>query len=244
MIHRKYLVTIIIFNLILYGCSTTDSKALSSNNLPSQIYASAKQKLQDGNYNVAIQELEKLHSCDFLGPYEQQVQLDLIYAYYKLKELSLAHESTERFLRLNPTHINTDYALYILGLTDMELDNNELHKIFGIDHSDRDPKYARDSLNCFNKLIHLYPNSEYYEDANKRLIYLRERLASYELAIVDYYNKRRAYIAVIHRVEQMIQDFPDTLATRKSLGYMKIAYQQLCLLEQANKVEKIIAANK
>lgn len=57
------------------------------------------------------------------GPYSQQVQLDLIYAYYKSAELPMAISAIDRFMRLNPTHPNIDYVLYMRGLTAQALDD-------------------------------------------------------------------------------------------------------------------------
>ena len=44
----------------------------------------------------------------------------------------------DRFMRLNPTHPNIDYVLYMRGLTDMALDDSALQGFFGVDRSDRD----------------------------------------------------------------------------------------------------------
>jgi outer membrane protein assembly factor BamD len=33
-----------------------------------------------------------------------------------------------------------------------------------------------------------YPNSQYATDAYKRLVFLKDRLAKYELSVVDYYT--------------------------------------------------------
>jgi outer membrane protein assembly factor BamD len=60
------------------------------------------------------------------GPYSQQVQLDLIYAYYKNADLPLAQAAIDRFMRLNPTHPNIDYVMYMRGLTNMALDDSAL----------------------------------------------------------------------------------------------------------------------
>lgn len=48
--------------------------------------------------------LEALDSRYPFGAYSEQVQLDLIYAYYKNDDLALGLATIERFTRLNPTH--------------------------------------------------------------------------------------------------------------------------------------------
>ncbi|ACX86949.1 outer membrane protein assembly factor BamD [Pectobacterium parmentieri] len=242
MTRMKYLVAAATLSLALAGCSG-NSKDAVPDSPPSEIYANAQQKLQDGNFKAAITQLEALDNRYPFGPYSQQVQLDLIYAYYKSAELPLAQASIDRFLRLNPTHPNVDYVLYMRGLTDMALDDSALQGFFGVDRSDRDPQYARTAFRDFSKLIQGYPNSQYATDANKRLVYLKERLAKYELSVAQYYTKRGAYVAVVNRVEQMLRDYPDTQATKNALPLMESAYRELQLAAQADKVAKVIAAN-
>ncbi|GKX44533.1 outer membrane protein assembly factor BamD [Pectobacterium carotovorum subsp. carotovorum] len=242
MTRMKYLVAAATLSLALAGCSS-NSKDAVPDSPPSEIYANAQQKLQDGNFKAAITQLEALDNRYPFGPYSQQVQLDLIYAYYKSAELPLAQASIDRFLRLNPTHPNVDYVLYMRGLTDMALDDSALQGFFGVDRSDRDPQYARTAFRDFSKLIQGYPNSQYATDANKRLVYLKERLAKYELSVAQYYTKRGAYVAVVNRVEQMLRDYPDTQATKTALPLMENAYRELQLAALADKVAKVIAAN-
>lgn len=241
MTRMKYLVAAATLSLVLAGCSS--NKDVVPDNPPSELYATAQQKLQDGNFKGAITQLEALDNRYPFGPYSQQVQLDLIYAYYKSADLPLAQASIDRFMRLNPTHPNIDYVLYMRGLTDMALDDSALQGFFGIDRSDRDPQHAKAAFRDFNQLIQSYPNSQYATDAQKRLTFLKNRLAKHELAVAQYYTKRGAYVAVVNRVEQMLRDYPDTQATRDALPLMENAYKQLQLNAEADKVAKIIAAN-
>jgi outer membrane protein assembly factor BamD len=122
MTRMKYLVAAATLSLALAGCS--GSKEVVPDNPPNEIYATAQQKLQDGNWKAAITQLEALDNRYPFGPYSQQVQLDLIYAYYKNADLPLAQAAIDRFIRLNPTHPNIDYVMYMRGLTNMALDDS------------------------------------------------------------------------------------------------------------------------
>ncbi len=124
MTRMKYLVAAATLSLALVGCS--GSKEEVPDNPPNEIYATAQQKLQDGNWKQAITQLEALDNRYPFGPYSQQVQLDLIYAYYKNADLPLAQAAIDRFMRLNPTHPNIDYVIYMRGLTNMALDDSAL----------------------------------------------------------------------------------------------------------------------
>ncbi|GLR08470.1 outer membrane protein assembly factor BamD [Mixta theicola] len=242
MTRMKYLVAAATLSLALAGCSSSKDQVPDSP--PSELYATAQQKLQDGNFKGAITQLEALDNRYPFGPYAQQVQLDLIYAYYKNADLPMAQAAIDRFMRLNPTHPNIDYVLYMKGLTDMALDDSALQGFFGIDRSDRDPEHARAAFRDFSQLLHNWPNSQYATDARKRLVYLKDRLAKYELSVAQFYTKREAYVAVVNRVEQMLKDYPDTQATRTALPLMENAYRKLQLNAQADKVAKLIATNQ
>src|SRR5699024_4612528 len=99
----------------------------------------------------------------------------------------------------------------------------------------RDPAYARIAFTHFAQLIEAFPNSIYATDAYKRMVFLKNRLAKYDLSIVKFYDKRQAYVAVVNRAKQMLADFPDTAATREALNYMLDAYNQLGLINEAQK---------
>ncbi|WP_158379505.1 outer membrane protein assembly factor BamD [Candidatus Williamhamiltonella defendens] len=237
----KHLVIPSIFALALSACSK--NKRIVPDQPTYALYEVAQKALSEGNFREAITQLEALNTRFPFGGYSQQVQLDLIYAYYKSDQLALAQAYIDRFMRLNPTSLNIDYVLYLRGLTEMGMDVNPLQNFFGIDRSDRDPEHAIRAFRDFQQLMQYYPNSTYLADAQKRLIFLKNRLAKHELAIVQYYIKREAYVAVINRVEEMLKKHPDTQATRTALPLMEQAYRKLQLHEQADKVAKLIAIN-
>lgn len=242
MAYVKYLVAAATLSLALIGCSSPNKKVF--NDPPNVLFTAAQQKLQDCNFKSAIAQLEALDKNYPLGPYSQQAQLALIYAYYKSADLSMAKTSIRRFIRLNPTHPNIDYVMYMHGLTNMALSGDTLQEFFGTDRSDRDPRHARAAFRDFSQLIHMHPDSQYAADATKRLLFLKNHLAKYELSVAQYYTERGAPIAVVNRVEQMLKDYPDTKATLDALPLMKSAYLELQLNNQADKVKQIIAANK
>ncbi len=105
---------------------------------------------------------------------------------------------------------------------------------------DRQTQHARVAFKDFSQLVRYYPNSLYSNDASKRLVFLKDRLAKFDLSVVEYYNKRGAYVAVVNRVQQMLK----TTHTQKQ--HVMPSIHGNCLYEmglnQANKVASIIAA--
>ncbi|AKZ65775.1 putative component of the lipoprotein assembly complex (forms a complex with YaeT, YfgL, and NlpB) [Candidatus Palibaumannia cicadellinicola] len=213
----------ITISLILVACSHNRSNVYDK--LQEEIYQSARHKLQGGHYKDAIKQLETLDHYYTLGNYTQQVQLDLIYAYYKIYKLKNSKKIIDSFLLNYPTHPNIDYVLYMLGLIEMAIDDRLLLKLLCVNDYERDPGHARAAFDNFKKIIYNFPNSKYAIYAIKRLIYLKHRLAKHELYLVKYYSNIGAYIAVVNRVDNMLSNFPDTNYTYKALPYMENAYK-------------------
>src|SRR5690554_4121769 len=116
-------------------------------------YARAKQAMAGGNFNSAVQVLQALNTRFPFGPLTHQIQLDLIYAYYKTADIDKALASIDRFTRLNPNHQSVDYALYMRGLTNQRAAENFFQEFVGIDRSDRDPSKAREAFDDYAELV-------------------------------------------------------------------------------------------
>ncbi len=225
----------------LVGCSSSDGVIPDSP--PSELYTQAQESLQAGSWTSAIERLEALDSRYPFGPYSEQVQLDLIYAYYKNNDLALGLATIARFNRLNPTYQNADWILYMRGLFYTAQDSSFMHELFHIDRSDRDPEPARLAFNDFKRLLKIYPNSVYAEDAYTRMFALKNRLANYELATANFYLRRQAWIAVINRSQKLQQTYPSTEAAKKSLPVMLAAYKELKLEDAIIRTEELIELN-
>jgi outer membrane protein assembly factor BamD len=203
---------------------------------PAALYEEAKKSLELGNFIVAIEKLEALSSRFPFGPHAHQAQFDLIYAYYKTGRTEKALASIDRFVRLNPAHHDVDYALYMRGLTNMDADSSFLLDTLRMDKSDRDPSYIRAAFNDFARLIEKYPNSKYAADARKRMIFLKNRMAKYEISVARFYMKRQAYIAAANRGRYVLDYFSDTPSIEPALEIMAMAYEQMGLDELRDEV--------
>jgi len=194
-------------------------------------YARAQQAMANSNFNAAVQVLEALNTRFPFGPLTHQIQLDLIYVYYKTSDLDKALASIDRFTRLNPNHQSIDYALYMRGLTNERAAENFFQEFVGIDRSDRDPSKAREAFDDYAELVRRFPDSKYAADARQRMIGIKSRLARYEIAVAEYYIKREAYLAAANRGKYVLENFADTPEVELALRVMAEAYKNLGLTE-------------
>lgn len=77
----RLLMSLALVATLITGCSSTKPKV--PDEPPEVLYQKARLKLDTGNYLNAIELLEALDSRYPFGAYSNQVQLNLIYAYYK-----------------------------------------------------------------------------------------------------------------------------------------------------------------
>jgi outer membrane protein assembly factor BamD len=219
---------------ITAGCSSQQEKTKIENKPPAELYQDAQRSLQSASFEEAKDVLEALDNRYPFGDHSEQVQMDLIYTYYKLNETALALANIDRFIRLNPTHKDLDYLYYMRGLTNIAADKQLFQDLFGVDRYNRSPEYALQAFKDFNYLITHYKESQYAADAWQRMVFIKNKLARYEIAIAQWYIKREAFVAAINRSKIVLNNYPDTASTETALEIMIDAYDKLGL-EQPKK---------
>ena len=229
----------------LAGCSGTSDKEIEKvpDKSAQALFADARTSLDNGLYQKAIQILSAIDSRYPYGPISHQVQLDLIYAYYKSGDAAQGIALTDRFLRLNPAHVNIDYVYYMRALINMATEDNLFQDLAGIDRSDRDPTAARDAFNDLKTVLKKYPESKYAADSRKRMIAIKSRLAKYELAVARYYLKREAYVSSANRGKYIVEYFSPSPETEEALEIMIICYDKLGLNDLRVNAKQVLAAN-
>lgn len=231
--------------LVLAGCSGTTEKDIQKvpDKSAQALFSDARQSLDNGLYQKAIQILSAIDSRFPYGPISHQVQLDLIYAYYKSGDAAQGIALTDRFLRLNPSHANIDYVYYMRALINIATETNLFQDLAGIDRSDRDPTAARDAFNDLKTVLEKYPNSKYAADSRQRMIGIKSRLAKYELAVARYYLKREAYVSSANRGKYIVEYFSPSPETEEALEIMIVSYEKLGLDDLRINAKQVLAAN-
>ncbi|MCL6268958.1 outer membrane protein assembly factor BamD [Sansalvadorimonas sp. 2012CJ34-2] len=235
-------ILILAMTLVLTACSSTETK-VPENLTEAELYEQSSQALSSGLYSVAVDKLRILESRYPFGPFAEQAQLDLVYAYYMSTEPEASRAAAERFIRLHPQHPNVDYAYYMRGLASNTADLGLLERYVPVDLSRRDPGQARQSFNEFAELLRRFPESRYAPDARQRMIYLRNRLARYEMHAADYYLKRKAYVAAVNRGRYVVEHLQGTPSTEEALAVMIEGYQHLGLNQPADEALLVLKTN-
>lgn len=226
---------------LLAGCHLQSKKLKTAT--AEVLYTNAHKALISNDFEYAIKQYEALTARFPFTNQARQARLDVIYCYYRKGEKETAIDAADQFLRENPTHPRVDYAWYMKGLIYFERTPYSVERFFGVDMAKRPPADLLKSINAFSTVVTQYPNSVYAHDALRRMTYLRNRLAEYEVNVARYYVRRGAYIAAARRAEGVIEQYDGAPSEQQALAIMLECYRQLGYTELAANVERVYQAN-
>lgn len=227
---------------LLTACSSSDKKEEKFTS-EADLYHAAEEQLEHEQWETAVKNLQKLEENFPFGAYAEQGQLELIYAYYNFNKPDEAIATANRFIRLHPQHRNVDYAYYMMGLSSFTKDKGMFERVMPTDMTKRDPGAARESLANFTQLLNRFPDSPYAADAKKRMLFLRNVLARYEIHVANYYFKRQAYVAAISRGRYVVENYPQSPATPDALAVMVQGYHLIGMQDRANEALEVLRTN-
>lgn len=226
--------------IVLGGCATNGG---DEEQPAESLYAEAQDALAAGNYEQAVETLETLQARYPFGRYAEQAQLDIIYAYNRAGEADSAIAAAERFVRLNPRHPSVPYAHFMQGVAEMDRGRSFLTRALDVDRASRDPEPLRRAFRAFRVVVTQYPDSEYAENARKRMLIVRDLLARHELHVARFYMDRGAYVAAANRAKGILQSYGETPAVEEALAIMADAYGRLDIPDLKQDIRRVIRAN-
>jgi outer membrane protein assembly factor BamD len=215
------------------GCSTSDKQAEYMDQPVEFLYNQAIDTASDGNYRGAapmFDEVERQHPYSI---WATQAQLMAAYSLYQSNQYDEAINALDRFIQLNPSNKNTDYAFYLKGLSFYE-------RIVDVS---RDQKITKGALNTFTEVVKRFPGSKYARDARLKIDLTRNHLAGKEMEIGRFYMKRSHYLAAINRFKKVIREFDTTDQVPEALHRLTESYLAIGLIKEARKTAAVLGHN-
>jgi outer membrane protein assembly factor BamD len=75
------------------------------------------------------------------------------------------------------------------------------------------------------------------------MVYLRNRLASYDVHVAQFYMRREAYVAAAQRADDVLEQYDGSPQTRDALKIMIAADERLGLKDKAEQARKVYDYN-
>lgn len=227
---------------LLAACAGNDEVQTEVESL-TEAYEEAQEYIERGNFSRGVQIFEAIQARYPFSDLSRQIQLELMYAYYKSGRKEQAIDAADTFMRENPIHARVDYALYIKGLSYYENEAGFLERRFNKDISTRPPKDVDLAYSTLRRLVERYPGSTYAPDAEQRMLFLKNRMSAYENHVADYYLRRGAFVAALNRAKNALESYNGVESNARSLEIMAEAYEELGMLDLAADTRRVLNAN-
>ncbi|PID63265.1 MAG: outer membrane protein assembly factor BamD [Gammaproteobacteria bacterium] len=226
---RVALAFLVAASLVLGACSSGNSRSrdVAEAGSAESLYLIGKRALNQGDFLTAISTFEVLGARYPFGNFTQQAQLDIAYAYFRQGEYDNAVDSANRFIKLYPRSERLDYAYYIKGLSHFSRGTTLFEGMVPRDMARLDQSWLRAAYNEFDNLARRFPDSEYVEDAIARMQFLRNEMARHELVTARFYYQRGAMVAVVNRVNWLLEHYDGSTHVPDALALMADAYEAM-----------------
>ena len=155
------------------------------------------------------------------------------YGYFSQSYYNDAINELERFIVKYKNHPQIPYAYYLLALchydqiVDEKRDSNEIIK----------------AQELFEYIIDEYPDTDYARDANFKLEFINEIIASKEMYLARYYLSREKWIPAINRFKKVVNDHQTTIYVEEALFRLVELHYKLGLVEEATSYAALLGYN-
>ena len=228
----KYL-ALMICAVALAACSDDKPKLEYVERPVEELYNEAVDSALGGDYKKAAPLFDEVERQHPYSVWATQAQLMAAYSLYQTNKYDEAINALDRFIQLNPSNQNVDYAYYLKGLSYYE-------QIVDVG---RDQKLTKNAMDTLQELVQRFPDSQYSRDALLKLDLTRNHLAGKEMEIGRFYLRESKYLAAINRFKRVVENFDTTDQVPEALHRLTEAYAALGLHEQAERTAAVLGYN-
>ena len=222
--------------ILLSACATddTDVNAFVDPTVPAdQTYNEALANIDAGDYTQAKLKFKKLDRQHPYSEYAKRSGVMSTFIAYRQGDYAEAIGQGKRFVQLYPANKEAPYALYLVGMSHYRQ----------ISDVTRDQRSARQTLQTMNELVERYPDSEYVEDAKRKMRIAKDQLAGQEMLVGRYYQERLEYLAAINRYRGVVEQYEDTRHVEEALARLTESYYALGLTSDAQTAAAVLGHN-
>ncbi|MGH8272972.1 MAG: outer membrane protein assembly factor BamD [Gammaproteobacteria bacterium] len=218
------LLTLALTAAILAGCSSGPKKIPAAKTL----YKRAQTSLSVHAWKRAASQYRLLVSTYPFGQYATPARLKMIYAYYRAGNTDEAANQADQFTKENPASPYASYALFMKGISYASaMEPGLMDSLFNVDLARRTPVDQKESFAAFKLLIKRYPKTEYASKAKQWMVFVRDRLARYNLNVARFYASRKEWVAAVDRASAVVTQFSETPSAKPALKIMSNGYHAL-----------------
>jgi outer membrane protein assembly factor BamD len=177
-----------------------------------------------------FEEVERQH------PYSDWARKALImvaYARYEAKDYDECISAARRFVTLHPGSSDAPYAQFLIGSAYYEQ----------IPDVTRDQGRNEKAIAALEEVSRKYPDSEYAQNAKRKIEVARDQLAGKEMETGRYYLKRKDFTGAINRFKIVVTQYQTTRHVEEALMRLSEAYLSLGVATEAQTAAAVLGHN-
>lgn len=232
----RFVMLVPVLALFLGSCTfggKVDPSAYVEPDPPDLLYNQGLALLNAGEASKAR---EKFEEVDDQHPYTEYARRSLIltaYLNFKRGDFPEAINASRRYVQLYPANKDAAYAQYIIG-------ESQFRQISDVT---RDQGAAHRAIAAMNQVIQKYPDSEYVEDARRKIQVARDQIAGKEMQIGRYYQERQEYLAAVNRFKSVVKNMQTTRHVEEALLRLTESYLALGIIPEAQTAAAVLGHN-
>lgn len=221
--------------LMVAGCSAFGGKpeAEVAAGPPDQLYNEGLALLSAGEASEAAKKFGDVNAEHPYSDYSRRSMIMSAFLNFRSGKYTETISDASRYVTLYPASPDAAYAQYLIG-------ESYFRQIPDVT---RDQEMSRKAVQAMGEVYNKYPDSEYADDARKKVELARSQIAGKEMQVGRYYLERRQYLAAVNRFKNVVQHFPMTTHVEEALHRLTESYLALGIVPEAQTAAAVLGHN-
>ena len=185
------------------------------------------------DYKAAAKKFEEVDRQHPYSDWARKALIMVAYARYEAKDYDECISAARRFVTLHPGSADAAYAQFLIGSAYYEQ----------IPDVTRDQSRTEKAIAALEEVSRKYPDSEYSQNAKRKIEVARDQLAGKEMDTGRYYLKRKDFTGAINRFKIVVTQCQTTRHVEEALMRLSEAYLALGVASEAQTAAAVLGHN-
>ena len=185
------------------------------------------------DYKEASKKFEEVERQHPYSDWARKALIMVAYARYESKDYEECISAARRFVTLHPGSSDAPYAQFLIGSAYFEQ----------IPDVSRDQGRTEKAIAALEEVSRKYPDSEYAQNAKKKIEIARDQLAGKEMVTGRYYLNRKDFTGAINRFKIVVTQYQTTRHVEEALMRLSEAYMALGVVTEAQTAAAVLGHN-